>query len=173
MGSKHEHSPTLSDDRWLIEREKAAKELQQTDPRVQQPAELASHLPHDFRWNDLPPTPLHMAPGSVETLPPGLTPPEKAFLKTMRHYEEIGNLISREGGRLGLSNHAEIGQALEQDGLRIGHQMLRSGGADSERLAVYGREVERPVTAAAGPVQRGSRAPVTMGREASSGPSGC
>ena len=169
MGSKHEHSPTLSDDRWLIEREKAAKELQQTDPRVQQemcelqthlvgrdgrPAELASHLPHDFRWNDLPPTPLHMAPGSVETLPPGLTPPEKAFLKTMRHYEEIGNLISREGGRLGLSNHAEIGQALEQDGLRIGHQMLRSGGADSERLAVYGREAERPVTVAAGPVRQ-------------------
>ena len=104
---------------------------------------MTHHLPHDFKWNDIPPTPLHMAPSSVESLPPRLTQPEEAFLKTMRHYEEIGQLLTREGGRLGLSNGSQIGQALEQDGLRIGHQMLQSSGFDSDRLAVYGRERER------------------------------
>ena len=108
------------------------------------PGNQERHLPTDFQWTDIPPTPLHMAPGSVEQLPPQLTAPEEAFLTTMRHYEEIGQLMSSEGSRLGLSNTREIGQALEKDGRRLGHQMLRAGGADASRLAVYGREAERP-----------------------------
>lgn len=160
LASKHQQSPNLGDDEWLVQREKVVTEQQEPtsgqpilDPAMEQEmSELkrkllggndgaqdlssTNHLPHDFQWSDIPPTPLRMAEGSVETIPPRLTQPEEAFLKTMRHYEEIGQLLTREGSRLGLTNGEEIGQALEQEGRRVGHQMLQSRGHDAHRLAL-------------------------------------